>query len=76
MLADAPPVFACGRDDRQGQGAAAAECAPAAPGQMLFTYLHLAPDPVQAEGLLASGCTAIAYETITDAAADCRCWRR
>ncbi|MBH9553781.1 alanine dehydrogenase [Inhella gelatinilytica] len=35
-------------------------------GQLLFTYLHLAPDPVQAEGLIASGCTAIAYETITD----------
>jgi alanine dehydrogenase len=36
------------------------------PGQILFTYLHLAPDPRQAEGLLASGCTAIAYETVTD----------
>lgn len=37
------------------------------PGQILFTYLHLAPDPAQAEGLMASGCTAIAYETVTDA---------
>jgi alanine dehydrogenase len=37
-------------------------------GQLLFTYLHLAPDAAQAEGLMASGCTAIAYETITDAA--------
>ena len=36
------------------------------PGQLLFTYLHLAPDPEQAKGLLASGCTAIAYETVTD----------
>src|SRR3954469_19027270 len=36
--------------------------------QILFTYLHLAPDPEQARGLLASGCTAIAYETVTDAA--------
>lgn len=36
--------------------------------QILFTYLHLAPDPEQAKGLLASGCTAIAYETVTDAA--------
>ena len=35
-------------------------------GQILFTYLHLAPDPDQARGLLASGCTAIAYETVTD----------
>jgi alanine dehydrogenase len=36
-------------------------------GQILFCYLHLAPDPEQAEGLLASGCVAIAYETVTDA---------
>ena len=35
--------------------------------QILFTYLHLAPDPEQAKGLLNSGCTAIAYETVTDA---------
>lgn len=34
--------------------------------QTLFTYLHLAPDPEQARGLMASGCTAIAYETVTD----------
>src|SRR5436190_21985977 len=36
-------------------------------GQIIFTYLHLAPDPAQTKGLLASGCTAIAYETVTDA---------
>ncbi|KJC61596.1 alanine dehydrogenase [Bradyrhizobium sp. LTSPM299] len=36
-------------------------------GQILFTYLHLAPDVPQTKGLLASGCTAIAYETVTDA---------
>ena len=34
--------------------------------QLLFTYLHLAPDPDQTRDLLASGCTAIAYETVTD----------
>jgi len=34
---------------------------------ILFTYLHLAPDPAQTEGLLSSGCAAIAYETVTDA---------
>jgi len=34
-------------------------------GQVLFTYLHLAPDPEQTKDLLASGCTAIAYETVT-----------
>jgi len=33
--------------------------------QILFTYLHLAPDTAQTKGLLASGCTAIAYETVT-----------
>ncbi len=36
-------------------------------GHILFTYLHLAPDPAQTEGLLASGCAAVAYETVTDA---------
>jgi len=35
--------------------------------QILFTYLHLAPDPEQARGLMASGVTAVAYETVTDA---------
>jgi alanine dehydrogenase len=34
--------------------------------QVLFTYLHLAADKAQTEGLLASGCIAIAYETVTD----------
>jgi alanine dehydrogenase len=37
------------------------------PGQILFTYLHLAADAPQARGLMASGVTAIAYETVTDA---------
>ena len=44
------------------------ECALLRPGQALFTYLHLAPDPGQAALLRASGATAIAYETVTDAA--------
>lgn len=35
-------------------------------GQVLFTYLHLAPDPVQTKALMDAGCTAIAYETVTD----------
>ncbi|MGC6404049.1 MAG: alanine dehydrogenase [Candidatus Comchoanobacterales bacterium] len=34
------------------------------PHHLLFTYLHLAPDLQQAKGLLASGCSAIAYETV------------
>jgi alanine dehydrogenase len=37
-------------------------------GQVLFTYLHLAPDPEQTRDLLDSGVTAIAYETVTDKA--------
>jgi alanine dehydrogenase len=35
-------------------------------GQLLYTYLHLAPDPAQTKGLLESGVTAVAYETVTD----------
>ena len=42
-----------------------AECAMLREGQVLFAYLHLAPDPEQARLLLRSGCTAIAYETVT-----------
>ena len=34
-------------------------------GQVLFTYLHLAPDPEQASGLIESGAICIAYETVT-----------
>jgi alanine dehydrogenase len=37
------------------------------PGQLLFTYLHLAPDPEQTRGLCASGATCVAYETVEDA---------
>src|SRR6202035_3680392 len=36
------------------------------PGQTLFTYLHLAAEPELARGLLASGATCIAYETVAD----------
>jgi len=36
-------------------------------GQILYTYLHLAPDPEQTRDLVASGATCIAYETVTDA---------
>ncbi|HMB77031.1 MAG TPA: alanine dehydrogenase [Kiloniellaceae bacterium] len=37
-------------------------------GQILYTYLHLAPDPEQTKDLVASGAVCIAYETVTDAA--------
>jgi alanine dehydrogenase len=42
------------------------ECKMLGDGQLLFTYLHLAPDPQQTKGLIASGAVAIAYETVTD----------
>jgi alanine dehydrogenase len=41
------------------------ECAMLREGQVLFTYLHLAPDPEQAKALLASNAICIAYETVT-----------
>ena len=44
------------------------ECKRLRPDHVLFTYLHLAPDPQQARALMASGATAIAYETVTDRA--------
>jgi alanine dehydrogenase len=45
----------------------AVEIARLTPRHVLFTYLHLAPDPAQAEALMKSGATCIAYETVTDA---------
>lgn len=42
------------------------ECKMLREGQVLFTYLHLAPDPEQAKGLIDSGAVAIAYETVTN----------
>jgi alanine dehydrogenase len=44
----------------------AAEIARLGPAQTLFCYLHLAPDTPQTDGLLASGCTGIAFETVED----------
>ena len=43
----------------------AVECAMLRRGQILYTYLHLAPDPDQTAALVKSGVTAIAYETVT-----------
>lgn len=42
------------------------ECRKLQPHQILYTYLHLAPDPEQTRLLVASGATCIAYETVTD----------
>ncbi len=44
----------------------AVECAMLRPGQILYTYLHLAPDPEQTKALIKSGAVCIAYETVTD----------
>ena len=41
------------------------ECEMLRPGQILYTYLHLAPDPMQTKALVKSGAVCIAYETIT-----------
>ncbi len=43
----------------------AEECKRLREDQILFTYLHLAPDPAQTRDLMASGATCIAYETVT-----------
>ncbi len=43
----------------------AQECAMLRADQILFTYLHLAPDPIQTKALIHSGATCIAYETVT-----------
>ena len=43
------------------------ECRQLRPGQILYTYLHLAPDPEQTKLLVESGASCIAYETVTDA---------
>ena len=42
------------------------ECKMLREGQILYTYLHLAPDPKQTELLIQSGATCVAYETVTD----------
>ena len=45
------------------------ECKMLREGQILYTYLHLAPDPDQTKLLVESGATCVAYETVTDAKA-------
>ncbi|MBW8815220.1 MAG: alanine dehydrogenase [Caulobacterales bacterium] len=63
---DAEAVFAGAQLIVKVKEPQAVEWARLTPAHILFTYLHLAPDPAQAEGLLKSGCAAIAYETVTD----------
>ncbi|PLL14338.1 alanine dehydrogenase [Tabrizicola sp. TH137] len=66
IAADAAEVFAKSEMIVKVKEPQAVERARLREGQVLFTYLHLAPDPEQTKDLLASGVTAIAYETVTD----------
>jgi alanine dehydrogenase len=65
VLARAEDVFATSDLIVKVKEPQLAECARLRSGQVLFTYLHLAADRDQAEALLASKATAIAYETVT-----------
>ncbi|MGA0542032.1 alanine dehydrogenase [Neotabrizicola sp. VNH66] len=67
IAADAEEVFAKAEMIVKVKEPQPAERARLREGQLLFTYLHLAPDPDQTRDLLASGATCIAYETVTDA---------
>ena len=68
LCADAAAVFAGAEMIVKVKEPQASERAMLRPGQILFTYLHLAPDPDQTRDLIASGATCIAYETVTDRA--------
>lgn len=65
ILADAPAVFAAAGMIVKVKEPQASEIAMLRPDHLLFTYLHLAADRPQAEGLMRSGATCIAYETVT-----------
>jgi alanine dehydrogenase len=65
LRADASEVFAQAELIVKVKEPQPQECAMLRPGQILYTYLHLAPDPAQTAALLKSGAVCIAYETIT-----------
>ena len=65
IAADAAAVFAGSELIVKVKEPQATEIALLTPRHTLFTYLHLAADAAQARGLMASGATAIAYETVT-----------
>jgi alanine dehydrogenase len=67
IVADAEAVFAAAEMILHVKELQQQEIEMLRPGQLLFTYLHLAPDPEQTRGLCESGATAIAYETVEDA---------
>ena len=66
IVADAAAVFAAAEMVLHVKELQPQEIEMLRPGQLLFTYLHLAPDPEQTRGLCGSGATAIAYETVED----------
>jgi alanine dehydrogenase len=65
LAPDAPTVFAQSDMIVKVKEPQPHECAMLRPGQILYTYLHLAPDPTQTAALVQSGAVCIAYETIT-----------
>jgi alanine dehydrogenase len=67
ILPDAAAVFAAADMVVKVKEPQAPEIAVLEPRHTLFTYLHLAPDPEQTRGLMESGATAVAYETVEDA---------
>jgi alanine dehydrogenase len=67
IVADADAVFAQAEMIVKVKEPQPSEWVKLKPHHILFTYLHLAPDPNQTKGLLESGCAAVAYETVTDA---------
>ncbi len=67
IVADAATVFAEAEMILHVKELQAPEIEMLRPGQLLFTYLHLAPDPEQTSALCRSGATCIAYETVEDA---------
>ncbi len=64
ILPDAKAVFDAAEMIVKVKEPQPVECGMLRNGQVLFTYLHLAADAKQAQGLVKSGCTAIAYETV------------
>lgn len=66
LLPDADAVFSSSDMIVKVKEPQPEETARLTPDHTLFTYLHLAADQIQADGLVRSGCTAIAYETVTD----------
>lgn len=67
IVADAEEIFRTADTIIKVKEPQPQECRLLRQDQVLFTYLHLAPDPEQAKLLQASGCVAIAYETVTNA---------